>query len=73
MANTFKNAYLDITNSAQTIYTAPASTTSIVLTLRITNVDGTNNDTITADVIDTYLETHELLIQSQFQLIALWS
>ena len=53
MANTFKNAYLDITNSAQTVYTAPASTTSIVLTLRITNVDGSNNDTITADVIDT--------------------
>ena len=29
MANTFKNAYLDITNSAQTVYTAPASTTYI--------------------------------------------
>jgi hypothetical protein len=53
MANTFKNAYLDITSSAQTIYTAPASTTSIVITLRVTNVDGTNSDTITADVIDS--------------------
>jgi len=53
MANTFKNAYLDITSSAQTIYTAPASTTSIVLTLRVTNVDGSANDTITADVIDS--------------------
>jgi len=52
MANTFKNAYLDITSSAQTAYTAPASTTSIVLTLRVTNVDGTTDDTITADVID---------------------
>jgi len=52
MANTFKNAYLDITNSAQTIYTAPASTTTIVLTLRVTNVDGSANDTITADIID---------------------
>ena len=52
MANTFKNAYLDITNSAQTVYTAPSGTTSIVLALRITNVDGVNNDTITADVID---------------------
>ena len=50
MPNTFKNAYLDITNSAQTIYTAPASTT--VLTLRVTNVDGSANDTITADIID---------------------
>ena len=52
MANTFKNAYFDITSSAQTAYTAPASTTSIVLTLRVTNVDGTTDDTITADVID---------------------
>lgn len=52
MANTFKNGYLDITSSAQTIYTAPASTTTIVLTLRITNVDGSTDDTITADVID---------------------
>ena len=52
MAETFKNAYLDVTSSAQTVYTAPASTTSIVISLRVTNVDGTADDTITADVID---------------------
>ena len=52
MPNTFKNAYLDVTNAAQTIYTAPGSTTSIVVTLRVTNVDGAADDTITADVID---------------------
>jgi hypothetical protein len=52
MANTFKNGYLDVTNSAQTIYTNSSGGTAIVLTLRITNVDGSNNDTITADVID---------------------
>ena len=52
MANTFKNAYKDLTNSAQTIYTCPGSTTAIVLTLRITNVDGSADDTIIADVID---------------------
>jgi len=52
MAETFKNAYLDITDSAQTIYTNGSGGASIVYTLRITNVDGTNNDTITADVID---------------------
>lgn len=52
MAETFKNAYLDVTNSAQTIYTCPGSTTAIVFTLRVTNVDGAANDTITADVID---------------------
>ena len=53
MAETFKNAYDNaITNSARTIYTCPGSTTAIVLTLRITNVDGSADDTITADVID---------------------
>ena len=52
MAETFKNAYLDVTNAAQTVYTAPAATTSIVISLRVTNVDGTADDTITADVID---------------------
>ena len=50
----FKNAYKNVTNSAQTIYTAPtdAGDVAIVLSLRITNVDGTNNDTITAEVKD---------------------
>ena len=52
MANTFKNGYLDVTNSAQTIYTNSSGGTAIVLTLRITNVDGSSADTITADVID---------------------
>jgi len=52
MANTFKNGYDNLTNSARTIYTCPGSTTAIVLTLRVTNVDGTNNDTITANVVD---------------------
>lgn len=52
MANTFKNGYLDVTNSAQTIYTNSSGGTAIVLTLRITNVDGASSDTITADVID---------------------
>jgi len=52
LANTFKNGYLDITNSGQTIYTNSSGGTAIVLTLRITNVDGSAADTITADVID---------------------
>ena len=52
MAETYKNAYLDVTNSAQTIYTNSSGGTGIVVTLRITNVDGAADDTITADVID---------------------
>jgi len=53
MANTFKNAYLDVTSSAQDLYTAPASTTSIVLTLRVTNVDGTASDDVTVEIVDS--------------------
>jgi len=50
----FKNDYQDVTNSASAIYTAPtdAGDVAIVLSLRITNVDGSNDDTITAEVKD---------------------
>ena len=53
MANTFKNSNLDITSTGQDIYTCPSSTTAIVLSLRISNVDGANNDTITAEWTDS--------------------
>lgn len=53
MANAFKNGYLDITNSAQTIYTSPASTETVVLSLRVTNVNGSASDYVTCDVIDS--------------------
>tara|TARA_S200002703_G_scaffold157055_1_gene164036 strand:- start:652 stop:981 length:330 start_codon:yes stop_codon:yes gene_type:complete len=52
MANTFKNAYLDVTSSNTAIYTNSSGGTAIILTLRITNVDGAADDTITADVVD---------------------
>jgi hypothetical protein len=52
MAEAYKNAYLDVTSSAQTLYTNSSGGSGIVVTLRITNVDGANDDTITADVID---------------------
>ena len=52
MANTFKNAYYDVTDSLLAAYTCPGSTTAIVLTLRITNVDGANDATIDATVTD---------------------
>jgi hypothetical protein len=53
MANTFKNANLDITSSEQTLYTCPASTTAVVISLRITNVDGANTDNIKAEWVDS--------------------
>ena len=52
MANTFKNEYYDITASHAVAYTCPASTTAIILTCRITNVDGTNDATVDAEIVD---------------------
>ena len=53
MAEAYKNAYLDVTSSAQTLYTNSSGGSGIVVTLRITNVDDATDDTITADVIDS--------------------
>lgn len=54
MANTFKNNYVDLTASNQDLVPAiGASTTAIVLTLRCTNVDGTNDATVDVEVVDT--------------------
>ena len=53
MAETFKNKTLDVTSVAQSIYTCPVATTAIVITLRVTNVDGSADDTITAEVNDS--------------------
>ena len=53
MANTFKNGYVDLTTSNADIVPAVASsTTTIVLTLRCTNVDGTNDATVDVEVVD---------------------
>ena len=52
MANTFKNAYHDVTTSLAAAYTAGSGVTAIVLTCRITNVDGTNDATVDAEIVD---------------------
>ena len=54
MAETFKNNNgLAITNSAQDLYACPSGKTAIVLSCRITNIDGTNDDTITVNVTNS--------------------
>ena len=53
MANTFKNNYVNLGTSNSDIVPAIASsTTAIVLSLRATNVDGTNSATIDIEVVD---------------------
>ena len=43
MANTYKNAFFDLTTTSKTdIYTCPAETTSLVRTIQVTNHAGSN-------------------------------
>jgi|TARA_X000001388_G_scaffold21967_1_gene14962 hypothetical protein len=54
MAETFKSNQIAITTSNQDIVPAiAASTTAIVLSIRATNVDGTNDATVDVQVVDT--------------------
>jgi hypothetical protein len=50
MANTFKNAGVAVGTSRTTLYTAPSATQSVVHALYISNVDGTNNATVTIEI-----------------------
>jgi hypothetical protein len=52
MAETFHNAYQDVGTSYTNIVAATTGETLVVLTLRITNIDGTNDQTINAQVLD---------------------
>lgn len=53
MAETFKNAKLQLTTSAAAIYTCPSATTAIVLTAQIANIDGTNEADVSLSWIDS--------------------
>ena len=54
MANVFKNAYADGTTSlADLIGALPSNHEAIVLMLRATNVDGTNDATVDVRVVDS--------------------
>ena len=54
MAETFKSNHVALTTSNQDIVAAiAASTTAIVLSIRATNVDGTNDATVDVRVVDS--------------------
>lgn len=54
MAETYKNARLAITNSEQTLYTCSASgAIGVLVNLRVTNIDGATDDTVTVVVRDS--------------------
>ena len=66
MAEVFNNASQAVTSSETTIYTAPtdAGDIAIVLSLRITNVDGVSDDQITANVYQSDGTTKKAAIAS---------
>lgn len=53
MAILMKNSRLAVTTSYSTIYTCPASTTAVILSLQVANVDGTANADISAQWLDS--------------------
>lgn len=61
MAEVFKNAYLDVPNSETEFYECPSAKVAIVLTLRMTNVDGTSAATIDAKVLDSDNSTNSMI------------
>ena len=52
MANTFKNKGLAVGNSRTDIYTCPASTTAVLHSIFISNIDGVNSADCTIEVYD---------------------
>ena len=52
MANIFKNQYTDLGTGNSDVVNAIATGTAIVLTLRCTNVDGTNDATVDVEIVD---------------------
>jgi hypothetical protein len=50
MANTFKSAASGSTTGIQTLYTCPASTSGVVHAIYLSNIDGTNDATISVAV-----------------------
>ena len=50
MANTFKSAATGSTTAITTMYTCPAATSAVVHAMYLSNVDGTNDATVTVSV-----------------------
>lgn len=64
MAVTYKNVVVQTTNTPTTVYTAPASTKSIVLMFQAANNDTAGNYTITVTVTDSSASITRYLARS---------
>jgi|TARA_B110000977_G_scaffold179414_1_gene237969 hypothetical protein len=59
MASTFKNAAVALADTSRTdLYTTPATTTSVVHNLTISNIDGVNSADITIEFYDSSVTTY---------------
>ena len=59
MANTFKNKGLALSSTSRTdLYTCPSSTSAVVHTLNIANVNGTASASITIELYDSSTTTY---------------
>ena len=58
MANTFKNACLAIGASRTDVYTCPAATAAVIHSVYLSNIDGTNNATVTIELYDSSATTY---------------
>ena len=52
MTNTFKNASIEVLNTATVLYTAPPATTTIVNSLTISNKDGAIDTVVKVEFFD---------------------
>ena len=50
MANTFKSAASGSTTTIQTLYTCPSATSGVVHAIYLSNVDGTNDATVSVSI-----------------------
>ena len=65
MANTFKNAFAELTDTSQgTVYTAPSSSgnVGIVIGLMLSNNDASNDTTATVSITDSSDSSNEVVI-----------
>ena len=67
MANTFKNAGVAVSDSATTIYTAPSAGTSIVKSIRVSNIEENNDRDITLTITDSSSVVYYLEINRTIQ------
>ncbi len=64
MANTFRNASLAVTTSSVAMYTTPASTTSVVHALYLSNIDGLSGRTVDIQVYDSSVSTAFFVVKA---------